>query len=141
MGDNNMINIEEFLDFAVNYLNRDGSNYVLFSLELPDKKCLSKKHYFISDEITSDILADRLSYDTSLDYIERKGILDNTIHFTEDSFSIIDEDYNVNKEIMKKSELESAVYRLLQLIMDEPDITNKRRLEIILNEKKNELTF
>ena len=51
-----MINIEEFLDFAVNYLNQDGSNYVLFSLELPDKKCLSKKHYFISDEITSDIL-------------------------------------------------------------------------------------
>ena len=140
MGDN-MINIEEFLDFAVNYLNQDGSNYVLFSLELPDKKCLSKKHYFISDEITSDILADSLSYDTSLDYIERKGILNNTIHFTEDSFSIIDENYKVNKEIMKKSELECAMYRLLQLIMDEPNITNKQRLEIILKEKKKELTY
>ena len=136
-----MINIEEFLDFAVNYLNQDGSNYVLFSLELPDKKCLSKKHYFISDEITSDILADSLSYDTSLDYIERKGILNNTIHFTEDSFFIIDENYIVNKEIMKKSELECAMYRLLQLIIDEPNITNKQRLEIILNEKKKELTY
>ena len=141
MGDNNMINIEEFLDFAVNYLNQDGSNYVLFSLELPDKKCLSKKHYFISDEITSDILADSLSYDTSLDYIERKGILNNTIHFTEDSFFIIDGDYKVNKEIMKKSELECAVYKLLQLIIDEPNITNKQRLEITLNEKKKELTY
>ena len=140
MGDN-MINIEEFLDFAVNYLNQDGSNYVLFSLELPDKKCLSKKHYFISDEITSDILADSLSYDTSLDYIERKGILNNTIHFTEDSFSIIDENYKVNKEIMKKEQLESAVYKLLQLIMDEPNITNKQRLEIILKEKKKELKY
>ncbi len=136
-----MINIEEFLDFAVNYLNQDGSNYVLFSLELPDKKCLSKKHYFISDEITSDILADSLSYDTSLDYIERKGILNNTIHFTEDSFFIIDENYIVNKEIMKKEQLESAVYKLLQLIIDEPNITNKQRLEIILNEKKKELTY
>ena len=136
-----MINIEEFLDFAVNYLNQDGSNYVLFSLELPDKKCLSKKHYFISDEITSDILADSLSYDTSLDYIERKGILNNTIHFTEDSFSIIDENYKVNKEIMKKEQLESAVYKLLQLIMDEPNITNKQRLEIILKEKKKELKY
>ena len=136
-----MINIEEFLDFAVNYLNQDGSNYVLFSLELPDKKCLSKKHYFISDEITSDILADSLSYDTSLDYIERKGILNNTIHFTEDSFFIIDENYIVNKEIMKKEQLESAVYKLLQLIMDEPNITNKQRLEIILKEKKKELKY
>ena len=132
---------EEFLDFAVKLLNQDGSNYVLTKTLIFDHKSTQGKfHYFISDEAMADFLQKDVSYKSDLDNLINVGMLKNTIHFSEDNFSLLDDNYNINSELCKSKLLKEASIKAMQIKLDNPYITNEQRLDTILEDNKKELT-
>ena len=128
---------EEFLNFATIYLNQLGNNYKYSRITMYDHNNYSiKNHYFISDDITSNYLNENINCEYDFNLIEKSPILDNTIHFEDSNFSLIDSNYDINYELSKKSELVYPIYSILQRKLDNPFILNEEVLENALLDNK-----
>ena len=132
---------EEYLEFATEMLNQNGGNYVLSKTLIFDhNNTQGKFHYFISDESMAEFLQKDVSYKSDLDNLINVGMLKNTIHFSEDNFSLLDDNYNINSELCKSKLLKEASIKAMQIKLDNPYITNEQRLDTILEDNKKELT-
>ena len=131
---------EDFLKFACLYLNQRENNYVFSKITMYDHNNYGvKNHYFITDEVTAEILNNKnCEYD--LDFIKDSDILKDSIHIEEGKFSLIDSNYDLNRELIKKDELIYPIYRILQMKIDNPYILNEERLDNMLLDNKKELT-
>ena len=128
---------EEFLKFATEYLNQLGNNYTYSRITMYDHTNYSvKNHYFISDPVTSKYLNENINCEYDFNFIENSPILDNTIHFEDRTFSLLDSNYDINYELSKKNELIYPVYTILQNKLNNPFILNEEVLENNLLDNK-----
>ena len=128
---------EEFLGFSTKYLNQLGNNYIYSRITMYDPNNYSvKNHYFISDDITSKYLNENINCIYDFNLLENSHILDNTIHFEDSNFSLIDSSYDINYELSKKSELIYPVYTILQKKLNNPFLLNEEVLENTLLDNK-----
>lgn len=131
---------EEYLEFATELLNQNDGDYVFSKVLVFDDENNAKFHYYISDPSTSEFLRKDVTYESDLNNIISSGMLDNTIHFREDNFSLLDGNYNINSELCKSDLLKEASIKAMQIKLDNPYITNAQRLDSILESNKKELT-
>ena len=128
---------EDFLKFATEYLNQFDNNYVYSRITMFDHNNYGvKTHYFISDEVTAKYLNENINCEYDFENINNSEILNDIIHVEEGKFSLIDSNYDLNKELIKKEELIYPIYNILQLKIDNPYILNNERLDNTLLEIK-----
>jgi len=128
---------EDFLPFVVEYLNQCDYKYVYSKITMFDHNNYgAKNHYFISDEATAEYLNENINCEYDFNNISKAGVLKDIMHFEEGKFSLIDSNYDLNKELCKKKELIYPIYHILQMKLDNPYIFNEQRMDIALNDIK-----
>ena len=95
--------------------------------------------YFVSNEDQQEFILNNIFDDYDLDYHKNGEILNNVL--------ILDEyttypfyNFQIKNEFLRYKRLKTAIYELIDLKLKNPNLTDKERLEIVLENTKNRKT-
>ena len=91
-----------------------------------------KKVYFISDDTTSEYLEDNIYTEDDLNRYLILAKTDDVTYFEDGKYHPFNDNFSVKKEIASHPRLKTAIYELIQLRMDNADLTDKERFETVL---------
>ena len=95
-----------------------------------------KFNYFISDDATATFITKNISNESDLNRLLALNFLNDIDYFTEDTFYPFNSDFTFDERVKRHNTLSRAILELIQLKIDNPEISDRERYEIVLNKTK-----
>mgnify|MGYP007069837043 CR=1 FL=1 len=137
----------DFAVFLMKFLNLTEGHYTLaeftsnqhYRTEEPmsivriSGKKNGRKYYVVSDEATYEFLTENIDSERKLLQFMGKQKPSNTFFFVKDHVYPFYNDLIMKREYRSHPRLKTAIYELIQLKLDHPDMSDKDRMETVLN--------
>ena len=120
----------EFADFIRNVfiLSEDG-----YELTRITRKNSNEKYYIISDKATQEFLQEEIRFEKDLDHFLQISKESQTVVLSGETTYPFKENLKMDSRFSKHKKLRIAIYNLIQLKLDQPDISDEERYKQALN--------
>ncbi len=126
---------EEFADFLTQFLTLTETDTVKTSFRptLSTGETKDITHYVICSPEIRDILKENVKTDIDLARFWKTKTNEDIIKISGDTVYPFNNNLKMSSQFRRHKRLKIAIYELMQLKIDNPEITDKERYEIVLN--------